>query len=153
MFKQHFRSSKSLKPESVCLCSDSYIAHWTPTRSCVAPGCGCTGFKSQNKHNARITPCGDHSHRSGLEARVCADLHILKKVGEITDIKREPRTKLYLDGVYITAIRPDFYVTYADGTHEYVEAKGQELGNWKRNWKILQKMHAGDPSIKFRVVK
>lgn len=109
--------------------------------------------KSGSKYNAKRTDCGLHSHRSGLEAKVCCELQLQQKAGEIKEFKVEHPFELELDGLGLGRYYADFLVTNNDGTLEVVEAKGMELPEFKRKWKIVQHMFRNDPNISFRMVK
>lgn len=103
---------------------------------------------------ARRTAClSDHSHASGLEARVCDELRLRKIAGDIKDYRREVTLQLELEGLRLGTYRVDFVVEHHDCTIEYVEAKGIEFQKWKRDWKILEHMNRDNKAVKMTVVR
>jgi hypothetical protein len=105
------------------------------------------------KYHNKKTQCSDHWHPSKLEAKVCGELALRAKAGDIKYFERQVRVRLEIDGLYLGTCIPDFLVYHHDGSREYVEAKGMEMHKWKRDWKILQHMHRDDPTVKFSVIK
>lgn len=157
-----FRLNKARLPRVIwCLCGHQEITHWVRNRSCVVPGCDCKGFKSKGKPEYRhIKKAGceyGHSHNSGLELKICFDLHCLLQAGEIKDYEAEkPIRLLGFSGNCVGTYKIDFFVTNNDGTFEYIEGKGKHLmadPAWRLKWKLLQDMHFNDFKYKFRVIE
>ena len=99
----------------------------------------------------------DHSHRSGLEARVCDELRLRKIAGAsdpngILDYDIEFRVRIQMGGFgwnhYV-----DFRTHDLDGGFTFVEAKGIKTPEWRRNWGCLQEMHKGDPMVRFQLIE
>lgn len=106
-----------------------------------------------SKFRNKRTQCQDHWHPSKLEAKVCGELELRRRAGEIKYFERQVRVKLIMDGLNLGTCIPDFLVYHTDGSKEFVEAKGLELHKWRRDWKILQHMYKDDPTVKFSVIK
>lgn len=90
-----------------------------------------------NKYQAVKTDCGHgHVHASKKEARRCAELHLLQRAGEISDLEREPRYYFTVNGRELThdkgrraVYTPDF--RYREGGVLVVEdSKGMRVRDW-----------------------
>jgi hypothetical protein len=90
-----------------------------------------------------------HSHHSVGEAQYCNQLYLMKKAGEISEIKGQVSYDLVVNGKKICGIRPDFLVTYPDGTEEIVEYKGFATEIWRLKWLLFEALY---PELKKRVV-
>lgn len=77
--------------------------------------------------NTKVTVDG-HTFDSKLEASVWALLKQDMAAGKITTIERQPRIALSKAEI---GFRPDFRVTYPDGTTALVEAKGKETKDYR----------------------
>jgi len=120
-----------------------------------------------NKFKAKSTEFGGRLYHSKLEASVAADLEIAKKANRdsdrVVEVVPQYPIDIYLDGVTLTTKVTsrrlfryiiDFYVTFADGHEEFIEAKGMELEVWKFKWKITEAVLAQEkPEAILRVVK
>jgi len=85
-----------------------------------------------------------------LEARHCDRLRLLKISKYIKDYECQKIFELHVNGILIAKHKPDFLVTYNDGSQEINETKGVET----RDFKIIKKLFkAIYPEIKYRVVK
>lgn len=84
---------------------------------------------------------------SKKEARRDQELMLLEKAGEITDLKRQVRFPIYLDGVKICTYIADH--TYIEGTrHVHIscytwievieDTKGFQTAIFKLKWKMLK---------------
>lgn len=75
----------------------------------------------------------NHSHRSKLEASVCATLYLRKRAGEFKEILIEQT-------VYLTEARIPYVVDFCcetpGGQLVYVEAKGFETASWRTKLKL-----------------
>lgn len=65
-----------------------------------------------------------HKHRSGLEAKHCDILTLLKRDGKLIEIEYQVNLRLVVNGIKICTHIPDFIVTYPDGHKEIIESKG-----------------------------
>ena len=102
------------------------------------------GFR-QNKYGSRRTDCGIHSHRSGLEAKVCSELQLRQKAGDLKGFRVEVDIPLIVNGVKVTTYRADFVTEPDDGEKpEIIEAKGMVLPVFALKWKLLQAIHGDD---------
>jgi hypothetical protein len=70
---------------------------------------------------------------SQLEANYYCELKVLKRTGEVTDIKLQPRYPLQGGITYIA----DFLVTYADGRQEIVDCKGFRTAVYRMKKKLF----------------
>ena len=77
-------------------------------------------------------------YQSRLEAKVAQDLDWRIKAGELIEWKAQVKIDLKVNGLHITNYYIDFVATRADGTKEYIEAKGLELPLWQLKWKLLE---------------
>jgi hypothetical protein len=103
------------------------------------------GWKRSPKYrNVREICLSDHKHRSKLEAATCNELLFRKKAGDIEDYVVEKKIPIYADPpenkIFLWNYYLDFFVSKW-GKFEAVEAKGMMLGNFKKTWALLQKMH------------
>ncbi len=63
-------------------------------------------------------------YHSRFEADVAAELEIMKRAGELKEIKSQHKFRLNVAGTHITTYIVDFKVITADDTVQYIEAKG-----------------------------
>lgn len=90
-----------------------------------------------NKYQAVKTACGfGHEHASKKEARRCAELHLLQRAGEISDLELEPRYYFTVNGHVLTHDRgrravytPDFRYREA-GVLVVEDSKGMRVRDW-----------------------
>ena len=148
------------KPEVRCECDHPHIAHYTKDGHCVFPGCGCSTFRPAGRpefSNKKAECRYGHAHNSGLEIKICFDLHCLLVAKEIKKYEAEKVVDLWgPSGHTIAAYKVDFIVEHLDGVTEFIEAKGAHLMTkqpWPLKWSLLQDKHRGDPKFKFTVVK
>lgn len=85
--------------------------------------------------NAPMVCREGHSHRSKLEASVCATLYLRKRAGEFREILVE-------QSVYLTEARIQYVVDFScetpGGQLIYVEAKGFETQTWRTKLKLWE---------------
>lgn len=85
-----------------------------------------------NKFHAQITEYGGRTYHSRGEARLAADLDVLKKSGIVTEVVPQKAFTLYgKNGFKICTHRVDFFVTFKDGHSECWEYKGYATNEWK----------------------
>jgi hypothetical protein len=73
------------------------------------------GGNPKHKYKAVRTECASgHSHPSKGEARLCDELHLLQKAGEIHRLEREVPFPVYINGVKVFTYRADFTYFTAD---------------------------------------
>lgn len=95
-------------------------------------------WKSGHKYSAQATACGyGHEHPSKKEARRCADLHLLERAGEISELEREPVFFFTVNGRVLTHDRgrracytPDFRYRRRDGQLVVEDSKGMRVRDW-----------------------
>ena len=95
-----------------------------------------------------------HWHHSKFEAGKCDELRLREIAGDIKSYEIQKRVNLYLGGVFMGTMVPDFYIEHPDGTHEFLETKGSHLMRefrFKRNWALLQEMYKDSPETKFTI--
>lgn len=63
--------------------------------------------------------------KSALEADYYNRCWVLQRSGEVTQIEREVRFELNVNGVFVAAYMLDFRITYADGRVEHVDCKSE----------------------------
>lgn len=85
-------------------------------------------FLKRHKYGANRTEHAGYSFASKLEAARFAELEFLRLAGEVLEIKVQPQVRLS-DAQII--YKPDFLVTYADGSKIYEEVKGFETPEWR----------------------
>jgi hypothetical protein len=147
------------KSTSDCACGHPQMCHYTKDGSCIYQPCECKEFKSAKRalfHNRRARCEYGHSHDSGEEIKVCFELYLQKKEGQIQDYVAQKTVDLLgPSGAVVGTYKVDFIVYHLDGSVEFVEAKGRHLlalPPWPLKWALLQDKHRGDPKYKFRVV-
>ena len=90
-----------------------------------------------------------HIHHSRGEAQYCSQLHLLKKAGEIKEIKTQVNYSLVVNGKKICGMIPDFLVTYPDGSECVIEYKGFSTEIYALKAKLFAALY---PDVKYRVV-
>ena len=94
--------------------------------------------KSGNKYHAKSTAYDGNVYHSKAEAAYAQELDLRKKAGEVTKWERQVKLDLQVNGQHITNYYIDFVVHCTDGSREFVEVKGLELGEWRIKWRILE---------------
>lgn len=94
-------------------------------------------FKRKNKYNAQRTASGDRYFDSRFESKVAADLEWKKKAGEIVDIQYQYKIEIRVKGILWRNYKVDFRVELANGTIQYIEAKGFARDDWAQKWDLL----------------
>lgn len=110
-----------------------------------------------SKYGARKTACGHgHIHASGREAKVCGDLHIRLRLGEIDALVIEPIFELAPGGEPIimgnghrAKYRPDFTFREA-GKIVALEVKGMIVRDFPLRAALFRLCY---PNIELRVMK
>lgn len=88
-------------------------------------------LKRGNKYRAQKANCQHgHTHDSKKEARRCAELHLLQRAGQISDLEQQPQFWFAINGVPVMHLngrrvgyRPDFAYIEA-GRRVAEDAKG-----------------------------
>lgn len=91
-----------------------------------------------HKYGAKQRACGfGHLHPSIKEARRCADLHILQRAGEISDLEREPKYYFEVNGRTLlhdngrrAVFTPDFRYRLRGGRLVVEDCKGMRVRDW-----------------------
>lgn len=94
--------------------------------------------KSASKYHAKSTQYEGITYHSNLEAGYAEELTIRERAKDIRGWDRQVKLDLRINGQHITNYYIDFVVLHNDGSREYVEVKGMELGEWKLKWRILE---------------
>lgn len=98
--------------------------------------------RKKHKYNAKRTEVDGIKFDSQAEANYYSELLILKRTGDVVDIKLQPRFLLQepfvKNGVKIPKVEyvADFLVTYGDGRQEVIDVKGYKTPVYKlkRAW-------------------
>jgi hypothetical protein len=91
-----------------------------------------------HKYSAEKTPCGyGHEHPSKREAHRCAELHLLQRAGEISELEVEPVYYFTVNGRQLThdggrraCYTPDFRYRRRDGQLVVEDSKGMSVRDW-----------------------
>ena len=94
--------------------------------------------KSGNKYHAHSTQVDGITYASKLEAGYAEELRLRLMAKDIKGWERQVKLDLKVNGMHITNYYIDFIITHNDGSREYVECKGLELGEWRLKWRILE---------------
>ncbi len=90
--------------------------------------------KKSNKYRAKKKKYGERLYDSTLEANLASRLDLLMKAKSKSErvIEWIPQYQIELRvfGKLIAKHKVDFYVRYADGSEELLEAKGYETREW-----------------------
>lgn len=86
---------------------------------------------------------------SQAEFRRWSELKLLERAGEISHLERQMTVPLFVNGVKVCALRPDF-AFFERGKRVYADAKGYETRDWKLKWKLAKAIY---PNIEWRVLK
>ena len=89
-------------------------------------------------------------HHSRFEAGYCNDLQLLKKGGEIQDIKTQVKYDFTVNGVHITNYYADFVVTDKDGGVSVHETKGYKTDVYIIKKRLFQALF---PDIPFHEIQ
>ena len=109
-----------------------------------------------NKYGAKVRGCQNgHQHPSIHEAKICDELHLLVRAGQITDLVREPQFFFSINGVQVkhkngrrVGYKPDFgYTDVASGRRVVVEAKGLYVRDYVLRAAIFRALY---PDIELR---
>lgn len=84
--------------------------------------------RARQKYAAKRTEVAGRSFASKLEAAVYDMLLLLKKAGEVSEIRCQTQVALSRAKIIY---KPDFEVTRTDGSRYWVEAKGFETPEWR----------------------
>lgn len=86
---------------------------------------------------------------SQAEYRRWCELKLLERAGEITNLSRQIRVPVPVNGIVITTIKPDF-AYFENGKRIYEDYKGFVTRDWALRWKLAKAVF---PSIEWRVSK
>lgn len=113
--------------------------------------------KSGNKYHAKSTQVEGITYHSKLEAGYADELRLRLMAKEIAKWERQVKLDLRVNGVHITNYYIDFVITHNDGSREFVEVKGLEMGEWRMKWRILEATFDADfkehPDDRLTVIK
>lgn len=106
---------------------------------------------SYNKHRNIITRANGYVFRSKLEAKRYAELLLLERAKEITDLEVHPRFPLQVSGEDIAIYEADFF--YRDNGISVVEdVKGRRAGTAYQLYKIKAKLMLAIYGIKVQEI-
>lgn len=94
--------------------------------------------KSASKYHSNTTQVDGITYASKLEAGYAQELQLRVHAKDIKSWDRQVKLDLKVNGMHITNYYIDFIVHHNDGSREFVELKGMELGEWKLKWRILE---------------
>lgn len=100
-----------------------------------------------------------------LEAQEAQNIIERLNAGEITEWKKQYKLEFYIViesgkpvikcnpteterryGYFLENYYMDFALFFEDGTIEFIEVKGQMVGDWKRKWNMVQAVFGDDPN-------
>jgi hypothetical protein len=100
--------------------------------------------------SAKITKVGGETFPSRAEARRWQELRFLEAAGEISELSRDPRFALEVNGCGIGRYTGDFRYIDKSGAVVVEEVKGRESRDFRLRWKLAQALN---PEIKFILLK
>lgn len=113
--------------------------------------------RSGNKLHAKSTEYGGHVYHSKLEAAYAAELDIRVMAKDIKSWERQVKLDLRVNDMHIAHYYIDFIIHHNDGSREYVECKGFEMGEWKLKWRLFEALFDTDfrkhPDDRMTVIK
>ena len=110
-------------------------------------------YKSRAKYGNKSAEYDGKMYHSKFESKVAQDLDLRKAAGELTEIQRQVKISLDVNGFHICNYYIDFVVTRQDGIKEYIEVKGFPTELWKFKWKLLEALYRDKPGIEMIVIK
>lgn len=96
---------------------------------------------SRNKFNARKAKIGDLTFDSASEAKRWAELKILERAGEISELTRQRAYPLWVNGETIATYKPDFRYLTKDGAVCIEEHKGYWTPEAKLKVKLFEAIY------------
>src|SRR5688572_27206452 len=110
--------------------------------------------RKKNKYGAKKQTYNGNKYDSTFEAKVAEELDWLLKSGELTEVKRQVKIPLMVNGRLIENYYCDFRTVDKHGEVKYVEAKGIETQHWKMKKKLfLALLPEIDPGAIFEMIK
>lgn len=91
----------------------------------------------RHKYGAKKQSFGGVIYDSKFEASYAEKLEWRRKAGEITDIKRQHKIDIRVNGKHWRDYLIDFRIELSDGRIEYIEVKGFPTKEWKQKWDLL----------------
>lgn len=105
----------------------------------------------RHKYGAKKCACNSgHIHHSRLEAGHCNIIMTIKNYHgkKIVSVKTQKQFDHYVDGVRLFCHKPDFFLTFEDGSQMVIESKGFATKEWLRKKKQFEALY---PNIKYEV--
>lgn len=99
---------------------------------------------TKSKYRNKITVVDGIKFQSKKEAKRYSHLKLLLEKGLITDLKRQVRYPIIIDGIKICDYIADFVVTYPSGTVVVEDVKGLVLPIFKLKAKLLKVVNGID---------
>ena len=81
---------------------------------------------------------------SKREAAHWEELRLREQAGEITELKKQVRFDLIVNGIKICSYVADFTYQLKDGTKVIDETKGYHTDVFRLKWKLLQALYGGE---------
>ena len=78
-----------------------------------------------NKYKNQITELDGLKFDSKFEAKVWAELQLQERLGEISDLRRQVKYPLVVNGQKVCDLVLDFVYTTKEGLHVYADAKSE----------------------------
>lgn len=91
-----------------------------------------------NKFNAKKTEFNGLTYDSKFEASVAAELDLRMKAGEVIKVERQVPLELRIYGKLWRIWKIDFVAHLADGSREFIEAKGMVLPDFKMKFDFFE---------------
>ena len=106
--------------------------------------------RKPSKYKNQFAKVGNTIYDSKFEARVAEQLQLRKLAGEIKEIEKQFCLRLDVNGQHICKYYVDFRIVLADGSEQFVEAKGFETDVWRVKWKLAMAIYGKE---KFVLIK
>lgn len=110
-------------------------------------------YRSKSKYGNKKAEYNGQMYHSKFESKVAEDLDLRRMAGEFTEIDRQVKISLDVNGHHICNYYIDFVATRPDGIKEYIEAKGFATDLWRLKWKLFEALYKDDPLIEMIVIK
>jgi Protein of unknown function (DUF1064) len=99
-----------------------------------------------HKYNAIKTEVDGVRFDSKKEARRWCELRLLEQSGEISQLERQRKFDLVVNGIKICTYRADFVYKNKNGELVVEDTKGYITAEFRLKWKLLAAVH---PSMRF----
>ena len=100
-----------------------------------------SGMRKKPKYRNQFSDYNGNQYHSKFESQVAQDLDFRLKAGELTEVKRQVKIPLDVNGEHITNYFIDFVAIRKDGVQEYIEVKGFVTELWKFKWRLFEVLY------------